>query len=195
MNPFLNIIWTLCLKIKICRMKSSGTLKEYFAINSIFQLLIWLQKEHISIIKSAIVVRNELKENTFFSKKGTLWDVRYCYHNMTWRKIINELFMSSKPKKEPMTNLIRILTSDIAPILKEFTMNTLGINSDYFANSCELVWSLYEFFKYCFCCLGIGTRITLLLRVKNYLNNYFPCIPVSRAPLYAWNSHAPPSWR
>ena len=62
--------------------------------------------------------------------------------------------MSTKSKKEPMTNLIRILTPDIAPILKEFTMNTLGINTDYFANSCEHFWSLYEFFKYCFCCLG-----------------------------------------
>ena len=46
--------------------------------------------------------------------------------------------MSTKSKKEPMTNLIRILTPDIAPILKEFTMNTLGINTDFFANSCEL---------------------------------------------------------
>ena len=57
---------------------------------------------------------------------------------MTSRKIINKLFMSTKSKKEPMTNLIRILTPDIAPILKEFTMNTLWINTVYFANSCEL---------------------------------------------------------
>ena len=135
-------------------MESSRTLKEYFARNSIFQPLIWLQKEHVSIIKSAIVVRYELKENTFFRKKWTRLDVRYCYYNMTSRKIINELFMSIKSKKEPMTNLIRIVTPDIAPILKEFTMNTLEINTDYFANLCELFWSLYEFFKYCFCCLG-----------------------------------------
>ena len=90
---------------------------------------------------------------------------------MTSRKIINELFMSTKSKKEHMTNLIRILTPDIAPILKEFTMNPLRINTDYFANSCELFWSLYEFFKYCFCCLG--TRIPRIVGVQNYLNNYF----------------------
>ena len=63
-------------------MKSSRTLIEYSAEN--FQPLIWRQKEHVSILKSAIVVFNELKVNTFFTKK------------MTRRKIINELFMSTK---------------------------------------------------------------------------------------------------
>ena len=81
-------------------MKSSRTLKEYSAENLILQHFIWLQKEQVIVVlyskKSEIVVHYELKLNTFLEKKLTLLHVRYCYHNMTSRKIINELFMSTK---------------------------------------------------------------------------------------------------
>ena len=47
--------------------------------------------------------------------------------------------MSTKSKKEPMTKIdTNTHTGHNTSILKEFTMNTLGINTDYFANSCEL---------------------------------------------------------
>ena len=67
--------------------------------------------------------------------------------------LMNSLWVLNK-KKEPMTNLKWILVTGHSTILKVITMNTLGINTYYFANSWELLWSLYEFFQNCLCCLG-----------------------------------------
>ena len=68
--------------------------------------------------------------------------------------LMNSLWVLNK-KKEPMTNLKWILVTGHSTILKVFTMNTLGINTYYFANSWDLLRSLYEFFKNYLCCLGM----------------------------------------
>ena len=39
-----------------------------------------------------------------------------------------------------------------------------------------------------------GANYTWLLGVRNTLNNYFAMYKRLRAPIFAWNSHPPPTW-